>query len=118
MSLEARLLALARAMGEDVKTLLALATSGGVIVNEVEVNFGYPPMRESTFIITDAAVTPASRILAQQSGAAPTGKNADDNEMEKFVCTARAGAGSFMLHCAVIEGIRLAGRYRVSYLKG
>lgn len=99
---------------------VALTTDGAsVSLTEVEIDFGYGvTKREQTFTITDATVTPSTKITAWQSGNGPTGKNADDNEMEMFVCNAVAGSGQFLLNVACIVGLFLAGKYKVHYLRG
>lgn len=61
----------------------------------VELDFGATPGVSLTSVISDPRVSVASSILMVQSGAAPTGKSADENEMDAFVCRCLPGAGSF-----------------------
>ena len=87
---------------------------GATPPTEIEVNVSYPPIRTKTFTIVAAAVTTGSKILAYQSGNAPTGKNADDNEMDPFICSATPGNGQFTLILSGIEGM-IAGPFKVLY---
>lgn len=87
---------------------------GAFAITEVEVDLSYPPIRTKTFTIVDAAVSTGSKIMASQSGNAPTGKNADDNEMDPFMCSATPGNGQFTLILSGIEG-RIAGPFKVLY---
>lgn len=102
----------------DYKQIKNTPGAGSVSFTEVEVDFGTTPVRSKNFNIVDATVTAATKIMAMQSGSAPTGKNADDNEMDKidFVCASKAG--SFDVYATVIDGIMVAGKYKILYLKG
>lgn len=92
--------------------------AGSVDITQVEVNFGAEAVRSKTFTITDAQVTPSTQIIATQAGDAPTGKNADDNEMDAIVFRAVPGSGQFTLYATVVEGFKVGGFYKVNYLRG
>ena len=83
-------------------------------ITEVEVDFGYPPIRTKTFTVTDAAVSTNSRIIATQSGNIPTGKGSNESEMDPLVCSAIPGTGQFTLILSGIEG-SVAGPFKVLY---
>jgi hypothetical protein len=92
--------------------------AGGGQINEIEVNFGNTPVMEKMFNIIDAAVTATTKIIAVQSGSAPTGKNADDNEMDVIHFTAFPKTGNFDLYATVISGFKVGGFYKVLYTTG
>lgn len=74
-------------------------------MTELEVNFGSsPPTRYKTFTVTDAGVAASSKVFVLQSGNAPTGKQADENEMDPIVCNAQPASGSFTLRCKSLDG--------------
>lgn len=80
----------------------------------IEVDFGSTGTRSKNFTITDADVTASSVIIAWQSGAAATGRSADENEMDKIVFQALPAAGSFTLFAASLQG-PVSGLYKVNY---
>ena len=86
-------------------------------IAEVEIDFGAAAVREKRFIVTNAAVTAATKIVATQSGKAATGRSADENEMDYLHLRAVPGAGTFTLHAACLTG-RVSGKFKVSYLIG
>lgn len=88
---------------------------GGVTLTEVEVDVGYPPQGTKTFTISNANVSTSSKIGVYQSGNAPTGKNADDNEMDPLVLSAIPGNGQFTLIVSGVEG-KVGGAFKVLYL--
>jgi hypothetical protein len=93
------------------------APTAAVSVSETEVDFGATPKYTYTFAITDAAVGTGSKLLITQSGAAATGRDADENDMDKLSCNATPAAGSFTLNCASLQG-PVAGKYKVLYTIG
>lgn len=88
---------------------------GLISVQEAEIDFGPVAVRSKTFTVTDAGVSPASRIVAVQSGAAATGRSADENEGDALVLRCVPGAGSFTLYTTAIEG-PVAGKFKINYV--
>lgn len=93
------------------------ASSGSATITEVEVDFGTIPVYNKTFTVTDASVSSSSKIVASQSGAAATGRNADENEMDALTCRGLPGTGSFTLICSSHDG-PVVGKYKINYLIG
>ena len=91
--------------------------SGSFSATEVEIDFSYPPQRSKSFTIMNATVTTNSKILVTQSGNAPTGKNADDNEMDALTFSAVPGTGQFTLFATGVEG-KVGGAFKVLYAVG
>jgi hypothetical protein len=87
-------------------------------LKEVEVDFGIPVVRNKTFTIVDADVTPSSLILANQSAKAATGKTQDENEAESILFKAVAGTGQFTLYAQVLNNSLVSGKFNVTYLIG
>lgn len=112
-----------------VGTTIACVNSGGVVtctvsaggaitVTEAEVDFGTAfGYYGKTFTVTDAAVSATSKILITQSGNAPTGRQADENDMDALSCNATPGTGSFTLNCTAVPG-PVAGKYKIFYTIG
>lgn len=90
---------------------------GSATTTEVEVDFGWPPRANRSFTVVDATVSGTSKILAWPSGNAATGQDADEFELTPFVCSARAGTGTFTLNVVACDQVigRIGGRVRVFY---
>jgi len=98
----------------------ASAYSGGggtATITEIEIDFGTTGRSVKTFVITDLNVSPTSKIIIQQSGKAPTGKSADENEMDKIQFNATPGTGQFILNAECLTG-RVLGKFKVNYILG
>lgn len=52
--------------------------------NQIEIDFGSTAIKETVFVVNDSYIQPNSRITIRQSADAPTGKSADENEMDLF----------------------------------
>lgn len=88
-------------------------SGGGGTVNEIEVDFGLNTQSKS-FTITDALITPASKIIAYQSGNTATGRIGDDDaEWDSIIYSAKAGTGQFKL-TGYATG-RIAGKRKLYY---
>lgn len=72
---------------------------GSLTISTTEIDFGTTAKFVATATVTDAGVSGASKILTWQSGAAATGRQADENEMDAITCNANPGTGSFTLRC-------------------
>lgn len=97
------------------------AGTGNVTINtsikQTEVDFGSIPTSSKVFTITDATVGTSNKILAIQSGDAPTGKSADENEMDQIDFIVGAGTGQFTLYAFAAYG-PIVGKYKVNYQIG
>ena len=92
-------------------------TSGGGSFAETEIDFGATPTAYANFTVSNGSVTASSKILVSQSGNAPTGKSADENEMDRLTCSALPASGSFTLYCKSEDG-PVVGTYKVFYVFG
>lgn len=88
-----------------------------VVEKQTEIDFGTSSRGSGTFTVVDAAVSAFSRILATQAGDAPTGRSADENEMDPLVISAQPAAGQFTLYVTPLHG-PVQGKYKVNYLIG
>ncbi len=97
---------------DQVKVMLGMS-------KQTEVDFGaVMQVNSQTFTIVDASVTATSRINCWLSGAAPTGKDADDVIAEdplKFIVVPTAG--SFDLYIEQPNGA-LNDKYKIEYTVG
>lgn len=91
--------------------------SSPVALTQVEVDFGSAGVRSKSFTITDASVSGTSKIIPQQAGDAPTGRQADENEMDAILFSAAPGAGQFTLFGNALNG-PVSGKYKVNYMVG
>ena len=92
----------------------AIATGG--TFKETEIDFT-TALVESTFTITDAGVVAGSKIVISISGNTPTGRNADEIQMESFYYYAVPAAGTFSLFIRSLQG-PVYGKYKVFYTYG
>ena len=104
-------------LGIATKQYVDSLSGGGVATYTAEIDFGPVAVREKKFSVANAAVSGVSKITAQQSGAAATGRQADENEMDLLHLRARPGTGSFTLHAACLTG-RVSGKFKINYLIG
>jgi len=101
------------------------AATATVAITETEINFDTCGVSVGTIhasftctaTVTDAGVSGTSKIIVLQSGAAPTGRQADENDMDPLACNALAGAGSFTVICKALNG-PAHGKYKLNYLVG
>ena len=83
-------------------------------LKETEIDFGSTPTRGATFTVTDSDVTGTSKIMAVQSGAAATGKDQDENEMDALILRAAPGTGQFTLYADSLFG-PVVGNFKINY---
>jgi hypothetical protein len=81
----------------------------------VEIDFGTVGVAEKTFTIVDAEITTSSVISAFQSGAAATGRDSDENEMDKLFVSAIANNGSLTLYTSCYPNV-VSGKYKINYI--
>jgi len=84
------------------------------ITKQIEINFGITPRRSMTFVITDPDVTTSSLLFPTQAGNAPTGRSADENEMDPIIFSATPYNGYFVLIASTLKG-PVIGNYKVNY---
>lgn len=95
------------------------ASGGSSSITQVEVDFGTTPVDSKVFTITDAAVTTASKIIAEVAYDAPTGKDLDEIEMDTIlVSPGQAAAGSFQVFVRTTDGSYLADKFKINYVRG
>lgn len=90
---------------------------GGAVITEVEIDFGAVPTWATRFTISDAAITPTTKILVQQSGRTPTGGFGDESELDPLDLIAVPGSGSMLLTATPLAG-RVLGKFRLNYQIG
>lgn len=87
------------------------------IQKETEIDFGQHALAEKVFTIVDAGVTTESLISVFHSGKAATGKDQDENEMDKLLFCAVAGNGGFTLYAQCFPNV-VEGKFKINYLVG
>jgi hypothetical protein len=97
------------------QTWKSLGSLGVPTMAEVELDFGTPAVVEKVFTVIDPACTPASRIIMNQSGAAATGRDADEAEFDAIDCRCQPLAGSFRVYATSLLGSVL-GKYKFNYV--
>ena len=91
-----------------------------VTTKQIEIDFGATTddyKYEKSFTIIDAEVSATSKILAQVAYVAPTGREADEAEVDPVSIVCAPGAGNFIMRVRGLEG-RLYGTYKVNYTVG
>ena len=99
-----------------LKTLVTIAGGGGSWT-EVEVDFGSAPVYGAEFVITDAAITAASKVQVLPCGKAATGRTADDWAWDGAAFAANPGAGSATCYAQFLPG-PIVGKRKVQYSVG
>lgn len=100
--------------------LVDIASGGGggsATVTSIEIDFGTTPTSYKTFTIIDSAVSTSSFLIINQSGAAATGRSADENEMDPLIFSGTPASGSFTLVASALNG-PVVGKYKVNYIVG
>lgn len=87
-----------------VGTTLNAAGGAGASWTIHEANFGSVPVSRGSFIITDAAISPTSKIIIQQAPGPYTGKGtrADEAEMDQIAVTAEPLTGTAIARWRVL----------------
>jgi len=98
-------------------TVTISSGGGAVTMTEAEIDCGASATKDCTATVTDAGVSGTSKLLITVSGNAATGRQADENQMDKLVCSAVPGAGSFVVHCIPLPG-PVSGKYKLFYTVG
>lgn len=82
---------------------------------EVEIDFGSTPTRRVSVVIPDDDAKDISRVVVSQSGNAPTGKSADESEMDRLAFAVLPADGSFTLEAVALEGA-VVGNFKAMYI--
>ena len=85
------------------------------IATLVELDFGSPGTRTGNFIVADPNVLPQTNVFMSQSGIAATGRSADENELDAFVCRCVPMTGSFVAYVTPVDGGSVSGKYMFQY---
>ena len=83
----------------------------------VEIDFGSTPVDSGTFTITDSNVQTTNFVLPFQAGIAATGRQVDENDMDKLGLVAVVGVGQFTLYAEGMDG-PVSGKYKIGYQIG
>lgn len=94
-----------------------VTAGGSVTITEAEIDCGSAATKACSATVTDATVSGTSKLLITMSGNAATGRQADENEMDKLMCSAVPGSGSFVVHCIPLPG-PVSGKYKLWYTVG
>lgn len=96
------------------RTDCTISGGAGASWTEYEIDFGLVAKFVDVETVTDGAVSGSSKIMVLQSGAAATGRQSDENEMDVIQCNANPGTGQFTLRCHS-ERTRVHGKFKVLY---
>lgn len=107
----------ANATDAATKAYVDAAVAGIAVSKTVEVTCPAYGVSEMTQTFSDASVTANSGILISISGAAPTGKDADELEMDNIFVKALAQAGALQVYIRGLEG-NIHGAFRFCYVVG
>ena len=93
----------------------APAGGGGATVTEAMVNVGTTPVRTAAVVVTDAAVSPSSRIVLGWGGVVDTDENSPD--MSEVDFAAVPGSGQFTARISSQRDL-IRGTFRLNYTRG
>ncbi len=88
---------------------------GAVQMKSVELVFGPPAVVEKVFLVTDADVVPTSLVMMTHSGAAATGKQADEAEFDAIDCRVEPLTGQFRVYATSLLG-QVVGSFKFHYV--
>lgn len=94
---------------------IAATVAASVTVTQTEIDFGASLISYKEFTITDAAVSATSKIIVQMAYVAPTGKDLDEVEADRFYFLAAPGTGDFVLYAECLTG-RVKGKFKINYM--
>ena len=97
---------------DDANATAARATLGIVSV-VAELDFGASPVSYAEFTVTSSSITSSSVVVVSQDGAAATGRQSDENEMDPIAFQATPQAGSILIRAFPLQG-PVSGRYRAA----
>lgn len=99
------------------KTVVSVAGGAGASWVELEIDFGAAPVYGAEFVITDAAITAASKVQVLPCGKAATGRTADDWAWDGAAFAANPGTGSATCYAQFLPG-PVVGLRKVQYSVG
>jgi hypothetical protein len=102
------------AINDRVDISAALIPGTYTLMKEVELDFGTPAVVEKVFTVADAAVTALSLVNMLQSGAAATGRQADEAEFDAIDCRCEPFVGGFRVYATSLLG-SVVGKYKFNY---
>lgn len=111
----AAMIAANNAQADATLALALIAALGGGWV-EIEVDFGSNPRRDFKFTITDANISPTSKVIVSPSGKPATGRGSDDWQWDTASFAANPTSGSatvYGLFTGKVKGKRYI-QYQVS----
>lgn len=82
-----------------------------------EIDFGPTPTYDATFLIADSNVSTTSVVIPIQIGVAATGRQLDEDEMDKLQIVAESLSGQFRLKIHSTTG-PVSGKYKIGYQLG
>ncbi len=84
-------------------------------MKRIELDFETPSKVERVFTVIDVDVLPASKIVMNHSGAAATGKQADEAEFDIIDCRCEPGVGQFTVYATSLLG-HVLGTFKFDYV--
>lgn len=99
----------------DAVTIAATAAAGALVAGQIEVDFGTTPVADATFTVSVSSVISTSIIVAAMSSDAPTGKDADEVEMDYLDIRCKAGTGLFTMFVSAANDALVADKFKINY---
>lgn len=90
------------------------AAGAGLTWTEADVDFGTDPAYDASFIIIDAAITAAKKVIVLPSGKAADGRTADDWQWDGAAFAANPGTGSATVYATFSPG-PIVGKRKIQY---
>ena len=94
-----------------------IGMTGGILWKQTEIDLGPLPVYDSNVTIYDNDVKSSSIVSAYMSGAQPTGKDADEVQMDFYKMIAYPEHGRFVLYIRGLEGY-LHDKFKIIYSVG
>lgn len=87
-------------------------------MKQTEIDFGAIPVPYMSFVITDAAVSLASRLIGSLAYEAPTGKDLDELEFDGLDLKFAPGIGQFTIYAIALNDAYVADKFKINYVIG
>jgi hypothetical protein len=94
------------------------APTAAASISQTEIDFGADGVSEASFVITDAAVSAASKLIGTVAYVAPTGKDLDELEMDQLDLKFAPGSGAFTLYATALNECLVHGAFKINYQVG
>ena len=91
-----------------------LLKNTGASITEVEIDLGSTPKKSFHLTVTDAAISPTSKVIVSASGNAATGRGLDDWEWDSADFAAKPAAGSMTLYARFTGHV--SGKRKINYM--